>query len=226
MTRLDLAAEKDETDELAQAEARALAARARATRLHQLAHTVSSDSTNAARAWAVAAKPVSRRWRPRRPGRHGLSILATAGCISASLAASGYVVWHHHEVGQQRLRSAQFASAARGAILAMLSINANTARADVQRFVDETTGQFKVGILLSAEDFVKTVEQTKGGTKGSVQAVAVQSMSTDSAVVLVAGRSELTKPDQPKTFARQVRAVVSIEREGGQLKVSGVEFLP
>jgi Mce-associated membrane protein len=139
---------------------------------------------------------------------------------------SGYLAWHHHDVVQRRQRTAEFATAARNAVLAMLSIDAGTARADVQRFIDDATGQFKVGILLSAEDFVQAVEQSKESTKGSVQAVAVQSMTNDSAIVLAAARSEVTKPGQAKPQSRPLRAVVDIRRDGGQLKLSKFEFIP
>jgi len=143
-----------------------------------------------------------------------------------SLAASGYLLWQHHDAVQQRQRTAQFATAARNAILTMLTINASTARADVQRFADQTTGQFKAMVLLSGEDYVKALEQSKVSSKAAVQAVAVQSMTQDSAVVLVAAKSELTKPDQAKPESRSWRVVVNLERDGGQLKISKVEFTP
>ena len=100
---------------------------------------------------------------------------------------------------QQRQRTAEFAAGAPECDSAMLTINASTARADVQRFIDETTGEFKAGILLSAEEFVKAIEQSNANSKGSVQAVAVQSMTDNSAIVLVAAKSELTKPDAAKS---------------------------
>jgi Mce-associated membrane protein len=155
-----------------------------------------------------------------------MAALAALGCVCASLTASGYLVWHHHDVVQQRQRTAEFATAARNAVLAILSIAAGTARADVQHFIDDTTGQFKVGILLSAEDFVHAVEQSKESTKGSVQAVAVQSMTNASAVVLVAARSEVIKPGQAKPQSRPLRAIVDIQRDGGRLKLAKFEFIP
>jgi Mce-associated membrane protein len=135
-------------------------------------------------------------------------------------------VWHQHIAIQQRQRTTEFAAAARTAVLAMLSIDAGTARADVQRFIDDTTGQFRAGILLSAEDFVHAVEQSKESTKCFVQAVAVQSMTKDSAVVLVAGKSEVTKPGQAQPQWRPLRAIVDIQRDGGQLKLAKFEFIP
>jgi Mce-associated membrane protein len=210
-------------DDLAQAEARAEAARARALQLRQLADATEAEADVTIA--ATAAAPAEPRRRLRRPGRKALAVLAAMGCVCASLAASGYLLEQHREVLQQRQRTAEFAAEARNSILLMLTINASTARADVQRFVDETTGEFKAGILLSAEDFVKAVEQSNANSKGSVQAVAVQSMTDNSAIVLVAAKSELTKPDAAKPESKNIRIVVDVRRDGGQLKVSRVEFV-
>jgi Mce-associated membrane protein len=218
-----------EADELAEAQARAEAARARAVRLRQQAEAASSDQGNqsgAQEAEGEAESAPSRRRRLRRPGRKALAAAAAVVISCGSLAASGYLLWQHHDAVQQRQRTAQFATAARNAILTMLTINASTARADVQRFADQTTGQFKAMVLLSGEDYVKALEQSKVSSKAAVQAVAVQSMTQDSAVVLVAAKSELTKPDQAKPESRSWRVVVNLETDGGQLKISKVEFTP
>jgi len=218
-----------EADELAEAQARAEAARARAVRLRQQAEAASSDQGNqsgAQEAEGEAESAPSRRRRLRRPGRKALAAAAAVVVSCGSLAASGYLLWQHHDAVQQRQRTAQFATAARNAILTMLTINASTARADVQRFADQTTGQFKAMVLLSGEDYVKALEQSKVSSKAAVQAVAVQSMTQDSAVVLVAAKSELTKPDQAKPESRSWRVVVNLETDGGQLKISKVEFTP
>jgi Mce-associated membrane protein len=230
------------TDELARIEARAEAARARAARLRQLAEAASSDGDQAGSVEtddAAGSAPSRRRsrlgrWRRlrvprfrlRRPNRKTLVGVAILACVCASLAASGYLAWHHRDAAQQRQRTAAFAAAARDGIITMLTINSTTARADVQRFADDTTGQFKAGVLLNAEEFVKAAEQSKAISRGSVQAVAVQSMTDDSAVVLVAAKSELTKPGEAKPESRSMRVVVDVQNEGGQLKISRVEFLP
>jgi Mce-associated membrane protein len=217
-----------EADELAQAEAHAETARARANRLRQQAEAASGDQANRAGAAetereAESAPPPRRRLRP--PGRKAMAAAAAVVVICASLAASGYLMWHHRGVVQQRQRTAEFAAAARNAVLMMTSIDASKARDDMQRFADDTTGLFKAGILMGAQEAVKAVEQSKVSSKGAVQAVAVQSMTEDSAIVLVAAKTEFTKPGQAKPDSRSSRLVVSVQRDGGQLKISRVEFV-
>ncbi len=232
-----------EADELSQVEARAEAARARATRLREEAEAASSDQgnrsgmeetaetdgegdTSATFGGGEAESAPSGRRRLHRPSRKALAAAAAVVVICASLTASGYVVWHHHNVVQHQQRTAEFSTAARNAVVTMMSIDASKARDDVQRFIDNTTGQFKAIVLLGAQDLVKTVEQSKVSTTAAVQAVAVESMTKDSAVVLVAAKSELTKPDQAKPESRSWRIVVNLQRDGGQLKMSKVEFVP
>ncbi len=219
-----------EADELAQVVARAEVARARAIRLRQQAEAASEETRVEREASAAfdkeeAALTGRRRWL-RRPSRKAAAIAAAVVVTCASLTASGYVVWHHHNVAQQGQRRAEFATAARNAVVAMMSISAGKARDDLQHFVDDTTGEFKAGILMNADDGIKEIEQSKVTTKAAVQAVAVESMTKDSAVVLVAAKSEITKPDQPQPQSRSWRLVVNVERDGGQLKISKVEFVP
>ena len=231
-----------EADAVAQAEARAQAARARAVRLRELADAASSDpvdwpdaddadGADGERDDKVTLSEVEaettppRRWR-RRPSRKALAFAAAGVVICTSLSGSGYIVWHHRIVGQQRERSAEFASAARDAVTAMMSIDPSKAREDMQRFSDTTTGIFKASVLMSAEDYVKAIEQSKVRIKGTVQDVAVESMTKDSALVLVVAKSEIIKPDKAKPETRSWRMVVHVDRDGSQLKVSKFEFVP
>jgi Mce-associated membrane protein len=214
-----------EANELAQVDARAEAARARAIRLREQAEAASRDHSDPADDGEAEPVPPRRR-RLRRPSRKALAFAAALVVSCASLAGSGYLVLHHQKAVQQSQRRAEFAMAARNAVVTMMSIDSGKARDDMQRFADATTGQFKASILMGAENIVKTLEQTNLTAKAAVQAVAVQSMTEDSAVVLVAAKSELTKPDQAKPELRWWRLVLNIERDGGHLKVSKVEFVP
>lgn len=222
-----------EADELAEAEARAAATRARAIRLRRLAETASRDNGNLAGAQGTDGLPAERqvespphRRRLPRPSRSALAAAAAVVFSGATLTACGFLVWHHRDVAQQRQRTTEFATAARNAVVMMTSIDADKARDDMQRFADDTTGLFKAGILMGAEDAVRAVEQSKVSSKGAVQAVAVQSMTEDTAIVLVAAKTEFTKPGQAKPDSRSSRLVVSVQRDGGQLKVSRIEFVP
>lgn len=232
-------------EEAARAEARAQAARARAIRLSRDADTTSSgevDTTetvdaNDTHGTAVEesvgqAKRASTRWARlrrrvlRRPGRRSVAVGAAVILICALWGTSGYALWYHRKTVDERQRAAEFAAAARQSAITLMSINADKARDDLQRVIDDTTGQFKTQMLLTANDLVEAVEKSKVSTKAAVHAVAVESMTADSAVVLVAAKAEVTNPDKSKPPPRSWRIVMNLQRDGGQLKMSRVEFLP
>jgi Mce-associated membrane protein len=164
--------------------------------------------------------------RLRRPGRTTLTVSAAFVLIGGFLAVSGYVVQYHHRAAHEQHRAEEFAAAARQGITALMSIDANTARDGVQRIIDDSTGPFKTGVLLGADDLVKAVEDSKVSTKVAVKAVAVESMTDDSAVVLVTTRAEVANPGQSNPPPRAWRVVMTIQRDGGKLKIAKVESLP
>jgi Mce-associated membrane protein len=230
--------------EVARTEARAETARARAIRLSRDAESESSgqpDTIEAADAEDIdhanvddnvrAVQPLSARsvrivamLRP--PGRETLAVGAAFVLICTFVAVSGYVLQYHRRAADERHSAEEFAGAARQGVTALMSIDANKARDGVQRIIDDSTGPFKTGILLGEDDLVKAVEDSKVSTKVAVKAVAIESMTDDSAVVLVATRAEVANPDKSKPPPRSWRVVMTIQRDGGKLKIAKVESLP
>jgi len=154
-----------------------------------------------------------------------LLVASTIVTICALLGASGWMAWRHHYAVKERQDSAAFVSAARQGIINLTSLDFNKSKEDVQRIVDSATGDFKDQFQKTADDFASVVKDTKAVAEGSVAAAAVESMSKDSAVVLVLANERVTNAagakDQPRTF----RFRVSVVRDGDQLKLSKVEFV-
>ena len=153
----------------------------------------------------------------------GIAALLTAGL----LATTGYLVWQHQKSSQQRHSAAEFAAAARQDVINLMSIDYNTAQDSVQRVLDGSTGRFRANFADTADDFVKALTEEKIVTKATVNDTAVESMTADSAVVLVSATSQREGPKAPKDQQqpRLWRVVVSLERDGGQIKMSGVDFV-
>ena len=229
--------------EVAQAETRAQTARARAERLIRDAESASSgqldtietadtednDRASVDNVHAVqhdSARSVGIVAKLRQLGSTNMAVGAAFVLIGGFLAVSGYVVQYHDRAAHEQHRAEEFAAAARQGVTALMSIDANTARDGVQRIIDDSTGPFKTGVLLGADDLVKAVEDSKVSTKVTVKAVAVESMSDDSAVVLVATRAEVANPGNSKPPPRTWRVVMTIQRDGGKLKIAKVESLP
>ena len=215
--------------EAADAEARAAAARARAQaiRLRRQAHP--SSAVGDEREKANTGDRADGETAPRsRRGRRVWSVVVW-GCtwllIGALLAASGYMVWHHRQVLAEKHRAAEFAAAAKEGAVSLTTLDFNNAQNDVQRVLDRATGQFRADFQERAEYFTKSVQESKVVTKGSVQAVAVDKMTDDSAVVLVAATSEVTNASGAQKEPRTWRLSITVTRDGGQLKMSKVEFV-
>ncbi len=92
-----------------------------------------------------------------------------------------------------------------------MSLDYNKAKEDVQRIIDNSTGQFKEDFQNHAEDFVKVAVESKAVTETNVTATAVESMTDDTATVLVAASSRVTNA----AGAKQEPRVVAAQREPG-----------
>ncbi|WP_149440822.1 hypothetical protein [Mycolicibacterium sp. P1-5] len=151
-----------------------------------------------------------------------VAILAIIGLLSVA----GLMVWQHQKAEAQRHRTAEFSAAARQGVVNLMSMDFNQAKESVQRVIDDSTGKFKSNFEDGADDLIKAMQQSKVVTKVTVNDSAVESSDKDSATVLVAATSQRTGPDAPKEDQqpRVWRVVVSLQRDGDQLKVSDVEF--
>ena len=164
------------------------------------------------------------------PGRRwfALSIgLAVSALVTgAALTLTGLMLWQHAKVGAQREQNRRFVDAGRDGVVALLSIDYNHARADVQRVLDLSTGQFHDDFGHSADDFVKTAEESKAVTAGKINAAALDAVDGDRARVLVSATSVVTNAKGAKQDARPFRMSVTVTRDGDTCKMSDVEFVP
>lgn len=147
-------------------------------------------------------------------------------CVAALLVTSAVMVRHHHDVVARQQRAAAYTAAARQVVVTLMSINAASAKDDVQRIIDSSTGQFRDEFRGAAEDFIKVAQSSKVSTKTTVQAACLESMTDDTAVVLVAASSTLTNtagaPEQPRSW----RLSVKLARDDQKIKMSSMEFVP
>ncbi|WP_414686075.1 hypothetical protein [Mycobacterium sp.] len=232
VTEEAVSAEVEETDATESAEAGVAAGDTEAADEAEGAETEEPLVEAGADVPADAAQPVPRRsrlaGRLHRPKWSTLAAGLAIVVILAALAGSGYMIKAHRDAVQQRQRAAEFVAAARQGVVSLTSLDFNNAKQGVQHILDNSTGSFKDDFLKMADDFTKVVEQSKVVSQGSVQAAAVElgTMTRDSAVVLVASTSEVTNAAGAKQDPRNYRLIVTVARDGGQLKISKVEFVP
>lgn len=221
--------------EAAAAEAVAAQARAHAIRLQQQARNLDPVSETVpppaprVEAAAVEGNPS---WPTRtRALLSGLrqGQLATAGivlCACVLLAASAWMLSSQRTAQAHERNRAEFVAAARQAVVTLMSIDFNDPQGSVQRIVDNSTGPFRDEFLSAADDFSSVAKDAKVTTKATATAAAVESMTSDSAVVLVSASSTVTNAAGAEESPRRWRLTVDLRREGDQIKMSKVEFVP
>lgn len=218
--------------EVAQAEARAEAARARLERLRRAAGATGTDEpfdaeqrpTKTRKRLRLPGRPRRPRWL-RRPVRRTFAAAAGVVLVTASAGAGGYMLWQHRTEVHNRQLAAELSAAARQGITALMTIDPEHAKEDVQRMIDASTGELNSQLSAMSYLMVTKARDSKIGNKVSVEAVAVQSLSDNSGVVLVAAKTDTTGPDKDKPPPALFRLSVTLDRDGGQLKMSRVDYL-
>ena len=187
----------------------------------------SKDSQEAIAEESTKEKPVRerRRWRTGRI----LKVLAAGlalGCTCALITLSVLMVINHRHQAAEQQRRAEYAAAGRQSVVTLMSLDFNKAKADVQRIIDNSAGQFRDDFKNQADDFVKVAQDSKVITEVTVNSTGVESMTNDSAVVLVSATSRVSNAAGAKQEPRTWRLSVNLQRDGGQIKMSKVEFVP
>ncbi len=208
---------------LARAESRAEEARARAAELRRQAEADADEAGRAPGRWARWRRLP--RWQVRPPSRKTVEIGAAAALISASLGASGLMVWQHVSLMHEHKRAAEFTEAARRGVEMMMSIDPDHARENIQRVIDNSTGAFQSQLRVSSTYLVDDAEKAKVTTKATVQDAAVESLTDNSAVVLVVAQSDTTNADKSKRPPVFWRLSITVDRDGGQPKMSKFDFV-
>jgi Mce-associated membrane protein len=235
-------------DELArEAEAEALAAEARADAAHARAAELRRqlDTTDVADEPASdipatpappmppAPPPLPALPSPPPPPPGGLlrtvTVAVTTLLTAGLLGATGYMVWQHQKAAELRRSAAEFTAAARQDVINLMSMDYTRAQESVQRVLDNSTGKFRANFDETADEFVKALQDEKIVTTATINDAAVEldSMTDESAVVMVSatsrreGRQAPKEQQQPQVW----RVLLTLERDGDQIKMSDVEFV-
>lgn len=233
----------------AEAEARAEAARARANELRRKLAAEGAETAPTAEDGVAAsedrvatvddepaetelaaepgdesANPEKRRLRL--PGRKALAATLALLVIAGLLGATGWMLWEHRKADEERHRTAEYAAAARQGVVNLMSMDYSHAQESVQRVIDDSIGKMKNNFQDTSQDLIKALQESKMITKVTVNDAAVESMDDQTATVLIAATSHREGPNAPKEDQqpRVWRVVVTMQRDGSQIKMSDVEF--
>lgn len=183
---------------------------------------------------AVEAETVAEGTSSRRLPRVRVSRLfwkVLASCLTiivilGLLVASGWMIWHHNQAEHRQQLAAEYTAAARQTVVTLMSLDFNHAQDAVKNILDNSTGEFREDFESQSKDFVKLAQDAKVVTEAKVTAAAVDTMSDDKAVVLVAVNTQVTNTTGANKQPRPWRVAVDMVRDGDQIKLSKVEFVP
>ena len=154
---------------------------------------------------------------------------AAAVVICASLGATGFMLYHHHTITRaeehKQSISAEANAAARQIVVTLMTLDAKNAAVNIRQVIDNSTGQFREQMESGADEMIKSLQKAQVSTRVRVGTTAVESVSDDSAVVLVAAYSELNAPDSPDRKPRSWQIALTLNRDAGVLKLSKIDFL-
>lgn len=161
---------------------------------------------------------------PQRTSRRAL-VAATLTGVLALCALDGWLGWRavqSHDEGQRR---ATFLEVARQEAIDLTTIDYRTVDGDIKRILDSTTGRFRDDFQNRSGPFVDAVRQAQSVTEGTVLDAGLESVSATGAVALIAVSVKSMNNAAPQQRARSWRMRISVERPGGDVKVSNVEFV-
>ena len=230
----DELAREAEAEALA-AEARADAARARAAELRRqldatdVADVPASDIPATPPPMPPAPPPSPAPPPPPAGLLRTVTVAVTTLLTAGLLGATGYMVWQHQKAADLRRSAAEFTAAARQDVINLMSMDYTRAQESVQRVLDNSTGKFRANFDETADEFVKALQDEKIVTTATINDAAVEldSMTDESAVVMVSatsrreGRQAPKEQQQPQVW----RVLLTLERDGDQIKMSDVEFV-
>ena len=148
------------------------------------------------------------------------------GALVALSVLSGLMLRQIHNAARQDQRVAEFTAAARQSVINLMSLDFTKGDQDVQRVIDSTTGQFRDEFLKTKGDVLSVMKESKVVIKVDVKGSGVESMTDNSAVVMVAVTSKVSNSTTPEQPPHPWRLSVTVERDNGTLKMSKVEFIP
>ncbi|MFE9320687.1 hypothetical protein ACIHDR_12615 [Nocardia sp. NPDC052278] len=153
-------------------------------------------------------------------------VAVTALVAAAAAAGSGYLAHHHRTAQAASDRRLAFVQSARQEVLNVLTVHHDSADSDVQRILDDATGQWRAEFAPQAQPFAGAVREAKVVTTAEIAGAGLEHVNDDgSALVLLTAHSKVSNSagahEEPRTF----RVRVTVAPAGDRLKISKMEYV-
>jgi Mce-associated membrane protein len=119
-----------------------------------------------------------------------------------------------------------FLQVGRQGAINLTTIDWQHADSDVQRILKSATGTFFDDFSKRSQPFIDVVKQAQSTSVGTVTEAGVESVTGDSAQILVAVSVKTTNIGAPEQKPRAWRMRINVQRVGDEAKISNVGFVP
>jgi Mce-associated membrane protein len=191
-----------------------------------LGNAVDNSSTNDVTAQALGDESTRRRLTAGRWTVRRQLIVAGLAIVIGLSTVVGWLGYRTHQTRQISTTAAHFVEVARQGAINLTTIDWEHADADVERILTSAAGTFYDDFTQRSQPFIEVVKQTKSKSIGTVTEAGLESISDDRAQVLVAVNVKTTLQGQPEVAPRSWRMRISVQKQGDDVKVSNVEFVP
>lgn len=160
----------------------------------------------------------------RRPGRTVVAAVVAALVVIALAVATGFTAsWYTADRQREQLDD-RYRDTARQGVLNLISVSADRADRDVDRILEGATGDFRADFGARSKDFIDVVQQMKVTSKGTVNAVGLESSNEHEATALVSATSLVTNGTGADEEPRVWRLRVHLQHSDGTILIEKVDY--
>jgi Mce-associated membrane protein len=160
----------------------------------------------------------------RRRRSHVRQALVVGLAVVTALAGwVGFRAYESHSGDQQRNL---FLQVGRQGAINLTTIDWQHADTAVQRILNSATGTFFDDFSKRSRPFIDVVKQAQSTSVGTVTEAGVESVTGDSAQILVAVSVKTSNIGAPEQKPRAWRMRINVQRVGDEAKISKVGFVP
>jgi Mce-associated membrane protein len=150
----------------------------------------------------------------------GLAVIVTLGSLG------GWLGYQRYQSQQAEWQRELFLRVGRQTALNMTTIDYTHAEADIQRILDSSTGTLYDDFRQRSAAFAEVVKKAQSKTEGIVTEAGRESLSEDSARVLVAVSVTTSHGANTDQKPRLWRMRIDVQKDGDGAKASKVGFVP
>ncbi|MGV0834366.1 Mce protein [Mycolicibacterium thermoresistibile] len=146
--------------------------------------------------------------------------------VVALAGVGGWLGYRAYDAYQAKQERDLFLDVGRQTALNLTNIDHTRAEADVQRILDLATGAFHDDFQRRSPSFIEVVRNAQAKSEGTITEVALESLTGDEGLVLVAANVDTSNAAAEEQEVRAWRMRLTVQKTDDTAKVSNVEFVP